>query len=152
MISTSVKLILDKKNKFLKHLIIGTYILLIITGVASLYNRIKQPFKATGLYVPEYFVKKIYSENQAKEFCSKIYTPPVIPYTWNYLFKYYSRKLNTSEPKPDPINNTCYFIIEDEAKGYEFRIEEWRKNNIPEDSQLIKKEYKYGVTIELRKL
>ncbi|GIW62792.1 MAG: hypothetical protein KatS3mg090_0618 [Patescibacteria group bacterium] len=141
--------IIGKTKTKTGYIIIKTGLILILTtGLISSYNVIKNPSKPQGFFVQDTIVNKIYNENKGKEFCVKIYTPPVIPYTWDYLFKYYSRKLNTPEPKSNFVNNTCYFIIEDEAKGYEFRITEWRQNNIPKNSKVINKEYQYGVTIE----
>jgi hypothetical protein len=66
----------------------------------------------------------------SKPICLRIYTPPVIPHTYNYLFDYYERG---GYPKPSNLylNNECYYIFEKDEAGYEFRTDQWRKENIP---------------------
>lgn len=76
-------------------------------------------------------IKYLYSKNNSQNFCLKIYTPPVVPYTYEYLTSYYSKIKNINRPLTDYINNKCYFIIENDT--YSFRMKEWIKNNIPKN-------------------
>jgi hypothetical protein len=64
----------------------------------------------------------------------RIYTPPVIPYTYNYLL-HYSVHQGYKLPGPGFINDKCWYIIDDDQ--YKFRIEKWRKENIPHDATLL---------------
>lgn len=125
--------ILDKNHRFFGKIILIVFMIYAITFfVNNLYfdnNKIKD-FKAIDKAV-NYIVNK----NGKKDFCVRIYTPPVIPYTYNYLFSYYSKIKNIPYPKENWINNRCYFIIEKD--DYLFRFEEWMKNNIPENSHII---------------
>lgn len=81
-------------------------------------------------------------------FCVRIYTPPVIPYTYYYLFSYYANKQKIKYPKDDFYKNQCFFIIDQEP--YKFRVEKWRKENIPDEARLNKIiKFENGTNIEL---
>ncbi len=125
--------ILEKKHKIIAKVILIVFMIFTITfftkNIFIKNNQIKD-FKAIDKAV-NYIIDK----NGKKDFCVKIYTPPVVPYTYNYLFSYYSKIKNIPYPKKDWVNNQCYFIIEKD--DYLFRVQEWMKNNLPENSQKI---------------
>jgi len=84
-------------------------------------------------------VNRIYEINKGKsDFCVRIYTPPVIPYTYNYLFDYYHNFKNKVRPTPNYINNQCWYIFEDDS--FKFRIDQFRKEQIPTTGKLVRKE------------
>jgi len=91
-----------------------------------------------------YFTKK-YKNNY---FCLKIYTPPVIPFTYMYLLSYYADQKEIIYPKGDFYENQCYFIIDKEP--YQFRLDKWREENIPKNTKLKNRlEFENGTKIEL---
>lgn len=92
----------------------------------------------SGLVLREKIVETIYNEEKAHEkFCVKIYTPPVIPYTYDYLFQYYSRKNNRLIPEKDWIEKRCWLIVEKD--DYQFRADKWINDNLPKENKLLKK-------------
>ncbi len=96
-------------------------------------------FKATlsGLKlqksVVEYIVNKQVDENQ-RIFCARTFTPPVIPHTYDYLWFYYYRENEIETPRFDYQGGSCWYIIEPEWKGYEFRQIKWKEENIPKNA------------------
>lgn len=125
--------ILEKKHKIIAKVILIIFMtstIIFFTKNIFIENNQIKDFKAIDKAV-NYIIDK----NEKKDFCVKIYTPPVIPYTYNYLFSYYSKIKNIPYPKEDWVNNQCYFIIEKD--DYLFRVQEWIKNNLPENSQKI---------------
>lgn len=103
-----------------------------------------------GLIKQQKVIEKLYKENNYQQFCLRIYTPPVIPYTYQYLIEYYSRVKKYQKPKEEYINNQCWYVIEDDS--YKFRINEWKKQKISLNSEKIKFEKIFNdITIELWK-
>jgi hypothetical protein len=77
----------------------------------------------------------IYDKEKNQPFCVRVYTPPVIPYTYDYLFSYYAKIKNIDRPTNEFINKKCYFIIESDA--YDFRLKKWLDENIPKNGKKI---------------
>jgi hypothetical protein len=103
---------------------------------------------STGLISQLRIVDFLYQKNKNKEFCLRIYTPPVIPYTYNYLFSYYSRVKHFNSPTTDYKDKRCWYIIEEDP--YKFRIEKWRKENIPTSAKRVyNNKFNKSVEIEL---
>lgn len=87
-----------------------------------------------GMKLQEDVVRYIVDyENKSgdKVFCARVFTPPVIPHTYDYLWLYHYLEKNSETPRYEYIKNKCWYIIEPEWKGYEFRQIEWKKANIP---------------------
>lgn len=91
-----------------------------------------------GLRANIYAVKSLYMKNGNSNFCVRIYTPPVVPYTYRYLFDYYSQSKNLKKPTESYVKKQCWYIVEREP--YEFRVKKWRAENIPAGAQMLKKE------------
>jgi len=92
----------------------------------------------------------LYSQTKNKDFCLKIYTAPVIPYTYDYLTSYYSKIKNINRPVTDYLDNKCWFIIESDQ--YSFRVKEWIKENLPENgNKLTSHRINKDILIELWK-
>ncbi len=124
-----------KHYKYIMELILLFYILIGITRFAYL---IKRPVKETGFRVQEKVVKFLLSKVSPKQdFCVKIYTPPVIPYTYNYLFSYYARTHGYNFPKDEFVKGQCFYVIEYDK--WRFRVKKWRRENIPPKTHLVKK-------------
>ena len=97
--------------------------------------------------IVSYFVDK-YPDDY---FCLRIYTPPIIPFTYYYLFSYYANQQQLKYPKADFYKNQCYFIFDKET--YQFRIDKWKEENVPKNSRVIKTiKFENGTNIELRQL
>lgn len=113
-----------------KKLITG---ILIFFSLLTLYHLGQEIIKrdstlVIGLRQDSQTIETVYSLVGKHDFCARIYTPPVVPYTYNYLFHYYSLQ-GYKVPLENPVNDMCLYIIDPDTYG--FRIEAWRKNNIP---------------------
>ncbi|MCX7955574.1 MAG: glycosyltransferase family 39 protein [Patescibacteria group bacterium] len=134
-----------KLNFFLILLILFYFFINTINFKNSILNK-KIPF--LGLRADNNIIKYLIKKTNNQDFCLKIYTPPVIPYTYQYLLNYYNQKKLIKIPKNDFYKNQCYMIIDFDQ--YQFRIDEWRKNNIPKEAYLLeKKVFENKTLIEL---
>src|SRR3989338_1374686 len=80
------------------------------------------------------------SEGNHQDYCVKVYTPPVIPYTYNYLFLFNKLSKKIETPKSDWIDRRCWYIIETDENNE--RLTEWLDKNIPRKARLtIKKSF-----------
>ncbi|MFH0979683.1 MAG: glycosyltransferase family 39 protein [Candidatus Roizmanbacteria bacterium] len=141
--------ILEKTKK----LRIFSYLILLSVIVINLFVVInefttKKTIPLIGLRADDAIVKYVLQKSQKKDFCLRIYTPPVFPFTYRYLMNYYIKKWNYKIPTDQPINNRCWYIIDyDEDKE---RIADWIKKNIPDNGKLIEKKFMENKTrIEL---
>lgn len=136
--------IFSKKYKMFGKIILTIYIFLsLVIFIKELNNRDKpvKDFKAINKAV-----LYIYNQTKGKEFCVKVYTPPVVPYTYDYLFSYYSKIKNINRPLTDYVENKCWFIIESDQ--YSFRVNNWLKKNIPENGKKLSS-YKLNKDIQI---
>jgi hypothetical protein len=105
----------------------------------SLYNFIiglQKENKIDGLAKTNKVVEFIHqNEENLENYCVIIYTPPAIPYTYNYIFYYKERSENIPYPKDGWAENKCWFIIE--ADSNKERRQSWIKDRIPENSKLL---------------
>jgi 4-amino-4-deoxy-L-arabinose transferase-like glycosyltransferase len=101
----------------------------------------------------EHIVRTQKDRNE-KVYCARVFTPPVIPHTYDYLWFYHYQNKDVETPRYDFVNNKCWYIIEPEWKGYEFRLTKWKEDNIPKEATLIKNSEKVieGITIAEYKL
>ncbi len=126
-----------KSFKFPKSiLIIALASLLLFDFTKSISAKAAPPL--IGLRANIFAVKKLYLQTGNSDFCVRIYTPPVIPYTYNYLFNYYSQSKNLKKPTQSYVKKQCWYIIEREP--YEFRVKKWRAENIPKGAAILKQE------------
>lgn len=129
---TLVGQFLYKKYLFIKRslifsLLIGCGILIIINARETFAN--KPPFD--GLQIQEAVVSHILkNQDQNKEYCLRIYTPSVIPHTYNYLFL-----IHNMRPSGEWVNGTCWFIVE--ADSYKKRRDDWLAMNEPKDKNEV---------------
>ncbi|NTU72665.1 YfhO family protein [Candidatus Roizmanbacteria bacterium] len=133
MVTISLFMGVPKEMKRIGTILKGVILFtLIISGGIVLNQAIHSPEPQDGLVIQSRVVGEIEKREKNKEYCVKIYTPPVIPYTYNYLFLYNSIKGNLPEPKTDWVQGKCWFIIEsdDVAK----RRQDWIEGNIPSNA------------------
>ena len=137
---------LNNKLKLLKNSFLGILFFYIIASF--LMNQSYKNVPLIGLRADNKIVNYFIEKTNNKYYCLKIYTPPVIPYTYYYLFSYYANHQKLKYPRQEFTNNQCYFIFDKEP--YVFRVEKWRKENIPQNALLDKTiRYKNGTSIEL---
>ncbi len=136
-----------KQHSWTAYLIIGAFMLFSIIQFTAADTK-KPP--AIGLRADVITIDYLYKLTDNKDLCVRIYTPPIVPYTYNYLFSYYSKVKKFKEPVKDFKNNQCWYIIDKEP--YAQRLLEWRKANIPEKASLLKSHtMENGTKLELWK-
>jgi len=112
------------KRAILFSVLFGLGIVALISTRETFINKV--PFD--GLQVQEMVVNTILkNQDQDKEYCLRIYTPSVIPHTYNYLFL-----INKMKPSSEWVNGTCWFIVESDS--YEKRRLDWLEVNEPKDT------------------
>lgn len=129
--------------------------LLILATIFALQKEVMKPIKPTinsGLIMHQKIVDTLLQNvENTSSYCARVYTPPVIPHTYNYLFLYQKTAYRVPEPKFDWVNKQCWMIIEYDPFG--FRAVKWREENIPPSSILLKKiDVINDTTIELWQL
>lgn len=138
------------ENKLIKNLPWLIFILLFIFNISKFIKETKNnQIVIDGLKKQLITVDKIYEINKGKkDFCVRVYTPPVVPHTYNYLFDYFHNFKNKVRPTTGYVNNQCWYIFEDDS--FKFRIVQFRKDNIPTTAKLIKREFVHkDVILEL---
>ncbi|MBI5127452.1 glycosyltransferase family 39 protein [Candidatus Roizmanbacteria bacterium] len=125
-----------------KKLSILSYFFLITMIIINLFAftkdvTAKKPIPLIGLRADNAIMRYVLQKNQKKDFCLRIYTPPVFPFTYRYLLDYYIKKEGYKIPKDEPVDNRCWYIVDfDEDKE---RIEDWLSKNLPSNSHLLEK-------------
>ncbi|KKP63195.1 MAG: Glycosyl transferase family 39 [Candidatus Roizmanbacteria bacterium GW2011_GWC2_34_23] len=143
-------LITSGRNLFLVY---GRYIILILFLTLNIFAFNKEVLSKkdkvlTGLKSSETAVLYVLDQVKNNDYCLRFYTPPVIPYTYNYLISYYTRINNQKQPQVDFTNNQCWFIVEKD--NFQFRVKKWRKNNEPKRGKKIaSKNFNDDYVIEL---
>jgi len=129
------------KNKLIKNLPWLIFALLLLFNFLKFTKEIKNnQITIDGLKKHLIIVGRIYELNKEKnDFCVRIYTPPVIPHTYNYLFNYFHNFKKKVRPTINYVNHQCWYIIEND--DYKFRIDQFRKEHIPSTGKLIQKEF-----------
>jgi len=138
------------RNKIIKNIPWLIFIFLFLFNLLKFTKEIKNSnIPNDGLRKQLATVVKVYEINKGKkDFCVRVYTPPVIPHTYSYLFDYYYYSKHMVRPTTSYVNNQCWYIIEDDQ--LKFRIEQFRKEHIPTTGKLIKKILIHkDVTLEL---
>lgn len=139
------------KNKIVAKTGIIAVIAVLILGLNSFTQEFKSQKKPelTGMIEQIATTEEVYKNAGRDNLCVRIYTPPVIPYTYNYLFSYYEKK-GFKKPSDKYVRSKCYLIIEkDECKFKDIevkekneclgRVENWKKANIPREATMLKK-------------
>ena len=140
---------LNSQLKLAKNILLGVFFFAVLISFSK--NLSGKNIPLVGLRANNKIVSYFVEKTSNRYFCLRIYTPPVIPYTYYYLFSYYARHQKIKYPRQEFTNSQCYFIFDKEP--YSFRVEKWRKDNIPEKSRLIEKKIiDNGSSIELWKL
>lgn len=137
-------------NKLSKIIIISITCIYVFSSFIFLQVKAKneKPDESINFTRTYQAVKYVINNNDTtKDYCVRIYTPPVVPYTYNYLFAYESRTRNIPLPSSKYKNKECWYIMEGDV--YSFRLDEWKKTNIPAQAKRLE-QVKIGsqITIE----
>ena len=122
-------------------------ILLLCIGLKNTYESYKSPTKLDGMIIMEQVVEKIHREEKSRPYCVRVYTPPVIPYTYEYLFLYERLSKKISDPIKEWQNNRCWFI--EEKESVKERVVKWKAENYPKEYAVLKKTEIKDITILL---
>lgn len=91
-------------------------------------------------------VKYILEDVRADEFNVDVYVPPVVPYTYDYLFNYYGQKINKNQSKS--LVNQLYTLHELDVEMPE-REEKWLQRQAT-IGKIVKQVQFGGITVERR--
>lgn len=137
----------NNKTKFYAYLLTAIFVILNIISIFRDINNQKN-IPLIGLRADEQIVSYFIKNTGNNDFCLRIYTPPVIPYTYKYLLSYYSHRGEIKYPGEDYKNNRCYYLIDKDP--YKFRVDKWEKENKPNDAIVeIIKEFENGTILKL---
>ena len=129
---------LNAKIKYVKYIYIVVTLLFFLTQMYGFVQARKKPFIKDGLAIQEDVINVILQkESIKKDFCLRIYTPPVIPHTYNYLLLYNKLQGKINIPRAEWIDGTCWFIVE--ADSYKKRRDDWLLVNEPKDIHTVTK-------------
>ncbi len=106
----------------------------VLVGAKTHYELNNHAVPTVGLRADIATVEQVYLIVGKEDFCARIYTPPVVPNTYNYLFHYYNLR-GYKVPLENPVNDKCMIIVDSDE--YVFRIDEWRKMNIPNNYVMV---------------
>jgi len=134
-----------KENPLVNKLIIFTIIASFFVFIIN-FSIKPDVEKSTGLITQERVVNFILeNERDLNNYCVIVYTPPVIPYTYDYLFLYQELKGKAKKPNNNWVNNKCWYIIEND--DIKIRKEKWIKNNIPPKARIVVQKKFFGVEV-----
>jgi hypothetical protein len=127
---------------------IGIIAMVTVFTVLKLKTDITAPKVFDGIQVQQTIVKYIQdNEPDKNSYCVRVYTPPVIPYTYDYLFLYSETTNGIKIPSREWQNDKCWFILE--SDDYKERKQKWINENIPKDGKRVSVKQIKDVQIEL---
>lgn len=130
------------KTRYTYHLARFSVMILVLVSLYLLYADVANKYTVPGINLRSHLriVNYLYQQSGDKKLCVRVYTPPVVPYTYRYLFDYYSRIRKHTLPTLDYVDGRCWYIMEEEQDSSVFRarITKWRREHIPVGAQLIK--------------
>ena len=117
-------------------------------SLSLIKNSIQTPIVIEWLKVQEDVVAYIESQvTNDQEYCLRIYTPPVITHTYNYLFFYEKLQNKIKEKSADFVNNECWYIIE--RDDYAERRQVWLDANLPKNGTIKQEKEFRDVQVQL---
>ena len=136
-----------------KKIALFSYLLVLILLLINIFAVVKEiggqkVIPLLGLRADSKIINYFVEKYPKDYFCLRIYTPPIIPYTYMYLLSYAADQQKIKYPKADFYKNQCYYIIDEDQ--YKFRVDKWREENIPKTARLSKiVKFENGTNIEL---
>lgn len=93
-------------------------------------------------------VDYVYKEANGKPFNQTAYTPPVIDYTWRYLFIWYGQKKYGYQPSKEKTSD--FYVIMEPDVWHPERLTKWLEDR-KGDGRIIKEEkLRGGITVQTR--
>ncbi len=125
------------KKPILRILSLFIFIIFLILSLSSFVKDLsKKPDNQGNLKNQTEIVNYIQSKQSKDEkYCVKVYTPPAIPYTYDYLFLYSKLSKQFMLPEKDWIKSKCWLIIEND--DFKERQQKWIKDNLPRKVNLL---------------
>jgi len=105
-------------------------------GDAAIYRNVK------------FAVEEVFKDTDGEPFDYLVYTPPLIPYTYQYLFTWLSEKKYHNPPQPG--SERLYFIVEPNAYQPEFS-RDWLLAHDGDGEFVFEKKLKGGILLQKRK-
>jgi len=138
----SILLSISEKSKIKDILVVSLMVILLLLGIIDSVKSFTNKPKIDGLIKMEKVVDYIDSQiaTSGGNYCVKVYTPPAIPHTYNYLFLYHQLANKIPQPQSQWVNNKCWFILE--RDDYPARKIKWMH-----DQGLDRSKKLYGTTI-----
>ncbi len=131
-------------DKAFSALIIGAVLMSIVLGGFNVHTARQTKTEVMGLLMHKNAIDYLYSNVGKEQFCLRMYTPPVLTHTYNYLLDQQSRTGKGTYPRTEFIDNQCWYFVESDS--YALRRTNWLLNNIPEGAT---KEVDYAVSKDL---
>lgn len=127
---------INTNKKYVKYIFISVIGLFLATQINASIQANKKPIVRDGLGIQEDVINVILQKESAqKNFCLRIYTPPVIPHTYNYLLMYNKLQGKINIPSAEWVDNTCWFIVESDS--YKKRRDDWLAVHEPKDTHEV---------------
>jgi hypothetical protein len=128
---------LKSKNQLLKVVPLVVFASLLMLNLLKVQKEmaVKKPIPDVGLRGHVKVADYLADLNKDKDFCARVYTPPVIPYTYNYVFSYYMKTGKIKNVTTSYVDDHCFYIMENDS--YQFRVDQFRKDHIPKGAKLV---------------
>lgn len=110
-------------------IILGVLVITMMFGFVRMRSEYTKKIDVMGLKMHTDAIEYLYGQVGMSPFCLRMYTPPVLTHTYNYLLDQQSRTGKGIYPRSEFINNQCWYFIESDS--YAKRREDWLLNNIP---------------------
>lgn len=136
---------LSKYNE--RQTLIVTICLMLIVGLQAgvmTYTSYLQKPTPEGLHMHTVAISHVLDRVGKKKFCLRMYTPPAITYTYDYLLDEEVGQRGGVYPYDRYIDHSCWYYIESDANVQ--RRLDWMKKNIPDGA---KQEYEYAISSNL---
>lgn len=115
--------------------------------IYGLFIDVGSTYAYDGIKVQQDIVDYVVSqEKNLNNYCVRVYTPPVFPYTYDYLFLHKNLTQKIALPQKEWQNNNCWFIIEHD--DYKERRAKWLNENLPKKGKKISSKKIKDVMIE----
>lgn len=123
-----------------------------LTSVLRIIPSWNKRYELNGLAIQEKVMQYVVDqEKPGRPFCAKVYVAPVIPYTYDYLWLYHYLNKTIETPRDSFQRGYCWYILEPDQKGFEFRTVKWKEDNIPAKATTKPEEKKMINGIEISK-
>lgn len=139
---------LKKHNEKWMYVKAGLLLAVGVILIQNLITTIKSVPVKEGLITHQEIVDYVHSNTQNKQnYCVRVYTPPVVPHTYDYMFLYKNKSENIALPTKEWVDDTCWFILE--ADSYKERKDKWLEENLPKTGKKVSTKRIRDVDIEL---